>query len=230
MSHEIRTPLTSIIGFAEAIGDRGPEVSSPNGNGQEVPHFASLIEKSGRRLLETLNSVLDFSQLEAGSMSLNPQRINVNSEIEETLELFQTRAQDADVTLNVDLPGSPLQAYADPEALRRILRNLVSNAVKFTDPGGSITIRAEQVADDVHLEVEDTGIGIDPQFVPHLFDAFKQESTGNERTHEGSGLGLAVAKRLVNLMHGSIDVETAKGEGTRFTVQLPQNAPATAEA
>ena len=82
----------------------------------------------------------------------------------------------------------------------------------------------------VQIEVEDTGIGIDPEFVPNLFDAFKQESTGNERTHEGSGLGLSVAHRLVNLMHGSIDVETAKGEGTCFTVRLPQEAPATAQA
>jgi len=230
MSHEIRTPLTSIIGFAEAIGERGPNAPSPGGNGQEVPHFASLIEKSGRRLLETLNSVLDFSQLEAGSMSLTPHQVDVNEQIEETLELFHTRAADADVELNMTLPDAPLYAYADPEALRRVLRNLVSNAVKFTDAGGSITIRAAQTTSGIQLEVEDTGIGIDPEFIPHLFDAFEQESTGSKRTHEGSGLGLAVAKRLVNLMHGSIDVDTTKGEGTCFTVQLPQEAPATAEA
>jgi len=237
MSHEIRTPLTSIIGFAEAIGDRSasPSATAENGaaddgDGQKVSHFAGLIEKSGRRLLDTLNSVLDFSQLEAGSMSLSPARIDATDEIEETVELFQTRAEEAEVALNVDLPASPLPTYADPEALRRILRNLVSNAIKFTDAGGSVTVRAAEVENGVQIEVEDTGIGIDPEFVPNLFDAFKQESTGNKRTHEGSGLGLAVAHRLVTLMDGSIDVDTAKGEGTCFTVQLPQEAPATAQA
>jgi PAS domain S-box-containing protein len=230
MSHEIRTPLTSIIGFAEAIGDNAPGASPPGENGQEVRHFASLIEKSGRRLLDTLNSVLDFSQLEAGSMQVSPTQVNVEDEVDETVDLFRTRAEDAEVALRTRLPDDPVQAYADPEALRRILRNLVSNAVKFTDPGGTVTIRAAETEERVRIEVEDTGIGIDPEFVPHLFDAFKQESTGNERTHEGSGLGLSVAHRLVNLMHGSIDVDTAKGEGTCFTVRLPQEAPATAQA
>ena len=230
MSHEIRTPLTSIIGFAEAIGESTPSAAAPEENGQEVHHFANLIEKSGRRLLDTLNSVLDFSQLEAGSMEVSPNQVDVINEIEETVDLFQTRAEDADVEINTQLPTASIYAYADPEALRRILRNLVSNAVKFTDEGGSVTIRATEVEEGVQIEVEDTGIGIDPEFVPNLFDAFKQESTGNERTHEGSGLGLSVAHRLVNLMHGSIDVETAKGEGTCFTVRLPQEAPATAQA
>jgi PAS domain S-box-containing protein len=230
MSHEIRTPLTSIIGFAEAIGNQSPSEAASDKNGQDVHHFASLIEKSGRRLLETLNSVLDVSQLEAGSMSLHPERIDVCAEIEETVELFHTRAEDAEVDLHTEIAEPPIHAHADPEALRRILRNLVSNAVKFTDPGGTITIRAEEEDNLARLEVEDTGIGIDPEFVPNLFDAFEQESTGSGRTHEGSGLGLAVAHRLVTLMSGSIDVETAKGEGTCFTVQLPQEAPATAQA
>ncbi len=235
MSHEIRTPLTSIIGFAEAIGDRSSSIRGGNGSapqeeGPTVDHFANLIEKSGRRLLETLNSVLDFSQLEAGSMPLSPNRIDVTAEIQETAELFRTRAGDEGVTLNLELADSPLYAYADPAALRRILRNLVSNAVKFTDAGGSVTIRATETDGGIKIEVEDTGIGIDPEFVPNLFDAFQQESTGNKRTHEGSGLGLAVAHRLVDLMHGTIKVDTAKGEGTCFTVQLPRKAPATAQA
>ena len=229
MSHEIRTPLTSIIGFAEAIGDSAPGTSASDENGRDVLHFASLIEKSGRRLLDTLNSVLDFSQLEAGSMQISPDRIDVRDEIAETVELFRPRAEDADVSLHTHYPNSPIRAYADPEALRRILRNLVSNAVKFTDPGGTVTIRAEKTEESVQIDVEDTGIGIDPEFIPHLFDAFEQESTGNERTHEGSGLGLAVAHRLVTLMDGHIDVETEKGEGTRFTVHLLRKAPATVQ-
>ena len=229
MSHEIRTPLTSIIGFAEAIGEQRPGGRSPDENGQDATQFASLIEKSGRRLLETLNSVLDFSQLEAGSMHLRPNRIDIAPEIEETVELFRARAREADVDLSIDVPDAPVDAYADPEAVRRVLRNLISNAVKFTDSGDAVTVRAIQTADWTQIEVEDTGIGIDPEFVPHLFDAFEQESTGNKRTHEGSGLGLAVAKRLVNLMNGTIDVDTAKGNGTCFTIRLPTDPPATTE-
>lgn len=225
MSHEIRTPLTSIIGFAEAIGERRHEAPSPEDDAKDVLHFANLIEKSGRRLLETLNSVLDFSQLEAGSMNLEPEAVDIADEIEETTELFRPRARDADVELRTEVETRPMYAYADPEALRRILQNLVSNAVKFTEPGGSITLRAQAMDERVQIEVEDTGIGIDSEFVPHLFDAFEQESKGSKRTHEGSGLGLAVAQRLVTLMNGTIDVETAKGEGTRFFVRLPQEEP-----
>lgn len=227
MSHEIRTPLTSIIGFAEAIGERRDEDPSPEENGKDVLHFANLIERSGRRLLETLNSVLDFSQLEAGSMNLKPEYLDIAEEIEEAVELFRPRADEADVELRTEVQTRPLHAYADPEALHRILQNLVSNAVKFTGPGGTITLRARATDEHLQMEVEDTGIGIDPEFVPHLFDAFEQESKGSKRTHEGSGLGLAVAQRLVTLMNGTIDVETAKGEGTRFLVRFPREAPST---
>jgi signal transduction histidine kinase len=229
MSHEIRTPLTSIIGFAEAIGEQTSDASSPDEKGQDATQFASLIEKSGRRLLETLNSVLDFSQLEAGSMHLRPDQIDLAPEIEETVELFHARAREADVDLTVELLDAPVEAYADPEAVRRVLRNLISNAVKFTDRGDTVTVRATETANWAQVEVEDTGIGIDPEFVPHLFDAFEQESTGSKRTHEGSGLGLAVAKRLVNLMNGTIDVDTAKGKGTCFTIRLPAAPPPTTE-
>lgn len=225
MSHEIRTPLTSIIGFAEAIGNRNS--TTPD---EDIYEFAALIEKSGRRLLETLNSVLDFSQLEAGSMKVSPQYVDVTSEIRETIRLFRVRVREADLTLSVEVANDALRAYVDPEALRRVIRNLMSNAVKFTDEGGTVTVRTYAQDGWIHVEVEDTGIGIDPDFVPHLFDAFEQESTGNKRTYEGSGLGLAVAKRLVNLLNGTIEVDTTKGEGTCFTVRVPKTASTTAEA
>jgi signal transduction histidine kinase len=108
-----------------------------------------------------------------------------------------------------------------------VLNNLLSNAVKFTEDGGTIITRAYRSDDTVTFEIEDTGVGIDPEFLPHLFDAFKQESQGPDRTHEGSGLGMAVTKKLVERMHGSIDVESEVGEGTCFTIELPSaSAPA----
>lgn len=227
MSHEIRTPLTSIIGFAEAIGADLPPDQASATDLDNILHFASLIEKSGRRLLDTLNSVLDFSQLEAGAIQLHRQKVDVAPEIAETTALYEPDASKANIELRTDIDDDLTAVYADPEAFRRVLRNLLSNAVKFTRPGGSIRVQARERDGATEIRVRDTGIGIDPEFVPHLFDAFEQESTGNKRTHEGSGLGLAVAHRLVTLMQGSIDVETEKGEGTCFTIRLPQEASAT---
>ena len=221
MSHEIRTPLTSIIGFAEAIG----EESAVQENGGSVGRFATLIAKSGNRLLETLDSVLDLSQLEAGSMDVAAEPVEVTSEVEEAASLFEPRAADAELSFAVGVPDRSLWAQADRGALQRILHNLLSNAVKFTEAGGSVTARVGAGEETVLLEVEDTGMGIDPDRLPELFEPFKQASYGPERSHEGSGLGLAVTKRLVDRMEGDIDVETAQGEGTTFTVSLPRTEP-----
>lgn len=218
MSHEIRTPLTSIIGFAEAIGD---EFALQSDDGP-VKHFARLIAKSGNRLLETLNSVLDLSQLEAGSMNVSIKPVNVTAEIQEAVSLIEPRAEDGGITLHTETSSSPLWAAADRSALRRILHNLLSNAVKFTEKDGSVTARATEETKGIALTIEDTGVGIDPNELPELFKPFHQASNGPDRSHEGSGLGLAVTKRLVERMDGSIDVETAPSEGTAFTVTLPR--------
>jgi PAS domain S-box-containing protein len=220
MSHEIRTPLTSIIGFAEAIGDE----TAVQQNDGPVGHFAELIAKSGNRLLETLDSVLDLSQLEAGSMHLAAEPVEVASEVEEAMSLIEPRAADADVALATDTPDEPLWALADQRALRRVLHNLLSNAVKFTGAGGSVTARAYRSADAVAIEVDDTGVGIAPDHLADLFEPFKQVGDSPQRSHEGSGLGLAVTKRLVDRMNGDVAVETEKGEGTCFTVSLPRAA------
>ncbi len=231
MSHEIRTPLTSIIGFAEVIGD---ELDPPSSHARSsldtgsdtIRQFTRLIEKSGRRLLETLNSVLDLSQLEAGAMALSLEAVNATAEAEEAAELFSHRAREEELTLQTDIAPPPLWVRADRGALQRILHNLLSNAVKFTDPGGSVVLRVRKEQKTVIFEVEDTGAGIDPDFLTHLFDAFKQESTGTDRSHEGSGLGLTVTNRLVDRLDGEIDVDTELGEGTCFTVRLPRASTA----
>jgi len=222
MSHEIRTPLTSIIGFAEAIGDE----TDVQQHGGPVGHFAELIAKSGNRLLETLDSVLDLSQLEAGSMNLVAEPVEVGAEAEEAMSLIAPRAADADITLATDTPDEPLWAMADQRALRRVLHNLLSNAVKFTEAGGAVTTRVSRTTDTVALEVEDTGIGIAQDQLPNLFEPFKQVENSPQRSHDGSGLGLAVTKRLVDQMSGAIDVESEKGEGTRFVVSLPRASSA----
>ena len=219
MSHEIRTPLTSILGFADAIGDAA---SDPDSRETPIEEFAHYISKSGTRLLETLDSVLDLSQLEAGSMTLSPEPVELTEEARDTVDLLEQRAEDAGVTLQADLPDSPVWARIDQGALRRIQRNLLSNAIKYTEASGHACIRVREEDESVVLEVEDTGIGMDPDQVATLFNAFEQESTGTDRSYEGSGLGLAIVDRLVTEMNGSIAVDTEKGVGTCFTVRLPR--------
>ena len=227
MSHEIRTPLTSIIGFAEAIGESLSDekataaIRTADEASGSTLRFAHLIEKSGRRLLDTLNSVLDLSQLEAGSMRLTPRPLDIREQIDHAVELFSSQAQSAGIALDTTLPDGPLRAQADESALQRILHNLLSNAVKFTDAGGSVEVRASEDGDSICIAVADTGIGIDPEFRDDLFDPFKQGSTGTDRTYEGSGLGLAVSKQLIDHLDGSIEVESTPGEGTVVHLHLP---------
>ena len=219
MSHEIRTPLTSIIGFAQSIGetmedgDRDPEMTA---------RFAGLIEKSGRRLLDTLGAVLNLSKLEAGEMNLAREPVDAAQELDDAAELFEMEAEDAGLTLTVETPDTPLWAWADPDGLQVVLKNLLSNAVKFTDDGGEIDARVRTGDDAVTIEIEDSGIGMHPENVPGLFEAFKQASEGVGREYEGTGLGLAVTKEAVDQMNGSIDVETEKGRGTCVAVRLPR--------
>lgn len=222
MSHEIRTPLTSIIGFAEAIGEEvgmGTEEEEPQGT---VPRFARLIEKSGTRLLKTLNGVLNLSKLEAGEMKFSPEPVDLSVEAtKEAAELMGPKATAAGINLQVQTGETSTWAWADEGGTRIILRNLVSNAIKYTEEGGRVWVRTRTEDDNAVLEVEDTGIGMDPQRVPELFEPFRQGSEGTCREYEGSGLGLAVTKRIVDRMGGAIEVETEKGEGTRMTVCLP---------
>jgi PAS domain S-box-containing protein len=213
MSHEIRTPLTSIIGFTGVLRD---DLSG------EPAQYAELAHRGGKRLMETLDSVLQLSKLEAGMTAPEPERIDLVSTIESTLDLHRSQAADAAVALKFESPSSALHGRWPPNAVQRILSNLLSNAIKFTPEDGTVTVRAWSADDGAVLEVEDTGVGISEAFRPRLFDAFAQESEGLEREHEGSGLGLAIVKRLVDLVDGRIDVDSTKGDGTRFRVVLPR--------
>lgn len=215
MSHEIRTPLTSIIGFAEILQD---ELGTEHGRAPE------LIYTAGRRLMNTLDSVLQLSRLEADAIRLHPEDVQLDEEVRDTLYLFENQAQEAGVDLRLDVPSDPVEMYTDPSALQRVLQNLIGNAVKFTSDG-YVRGHIECDGDTVTLTVEDTGIGISRDFIDKIFEAFEQESTGTGRSYEGSGLGLTVVNRLVRLMGGEVDVESTPGEGTTFTVTLPVDGP-----
>lgn len=212
MSHEIRTPLTGILGFSGVLAEEVDESHR---------EFVHLIERSGRRLLETLNSVLDLARLEADQMEVELDRLDVGEQVEEVVRLLVPLADEKglDLTTTVETPGA--QALLDSGCLNRILNNLVGNAIKFTQAGG-VAVRVGAGPQHVVVEVKDTGVGIDPAFMPHLFEEFKQESTGVSRSHEGSGLGLTITRRLVDLMHGTLEVESVKDVGSTFTVTLPR--------
>jgi len=213
MSHEIRTPLTGIIGYAELLAEMDLEA--------DASEFAEAINRSGHRLLETLTSLLDLSQLEAGSLHLFPQTLPLATRVAEITRSFHARARQKGVALQTDLPADALSLQTDPGAVERILNNLVSNALKFTAAGGTVTVAVTPLAEGAQIAVADTGVGIDPAFLPDIFTPFKQESAGLGRAFEGNGLGLAITKQLVELLGGTITVDSAKGQGTTFTVTLP---------
>ncbi len=220
MSHEIRTPLTSILGFAEAIGE---EVDSDEA--APVVRFARLIEKSGRRLMETLDGVLNLSKLEAGEMDLAAEDLDVARVAAEIIEQLEPQAAEAEVELEMESSGA-VWVRADEGGLQIVLRNLLSNAIKYTGEGGHVWLRTYDDDQAAVLEVEDTGVGMDPTKVDELFKPFRQGSEGASREYEGTGLGLAVTKQIVEEMGGTIEVETEKGGGTSFTVRLSTNPDA----
>jgi PAS domain S-box-containing protein len=211
VTHDLRNPLSSIIGSAELLAREAPG---------EYQSTIERIERSSRRLLDTINSVLDLSKLEADAVEPDLERVDVADEVMGTAEIFQPQAEEQDVTLTTEVPEGPTHAELDPTMLHRITDNLVGNALKFTDAGGRVTLRAATTAETVTIEVEDTGIGIEDDFLPQLFESFSRSEDATGR--EGSGLGLPITKRLTELMGGTIEVESEKGVGTTFTVRLPR--------
>ncbi len=215
MSHEVRTPLTAILGFATVLGE---ELEG------EQRELVEIIKQSGERLLETLNSVLDLARLESEALGLDPRALNLGDELLAAARLFGPMAEEKGLALELEVPDEAVRAQLDRALLHRVVSNLLSNAIKFTEEG-EVRIVLVSPGNEVQIQVKDTGIGIDESFQPHLFEEFKQESTGLARTHTGSGLGLAITRHLVERMHGQIEVHSAKGEGATFTVTFPATPP-----
>ena len=211
MGHEMRTQLTGILGFAEVLEEE------LTGRQKET---AQLVRRSGQRLLHTVNEILMLSRLEAGGVTLHPQEVDVTAEIAEEVQLLLRWAEEKGLGLHVRQPATSVTARIDPGAFRRVLENLVSNAIKYTERG-TVEIGVKADAERLYLTVRDTGIGISPEFMPHLFEEFTREATGVAGRQEGTGLGLAITKRLVEMMHGEIHVESEPGKGTRFLVVFP---------
>jgi len=217
VSHEVRTPLTSILGFSELLTDR---LSGP------LERFARRTYESSRRLSDTLNSILQLSKLEAGVATLDREVVSLSGVLRETVDLLGPKAEEKAIAIEVESAEAAVVGHWNEDALRRISRNLLENAIKFTPNGGRVDVRTRQEEAAAVLEVEDNGIGIREDLVPEIFQAFRQESEGLSREYEGSGLGLSIVRHLVEEHSGTIEVRTEKGRGTCFVVRLPTSVEA----
>jgi len=213
--HELRTPLTSIIGFAEVLSEDGEETTD---------RFADLIARSGRRLQKTFENLLSLFRLEAGTMPVDRSPLSVTAEVRTVVASFADEAPAASLTFDWNSPDASLDALLDHDGLHDVLRHLLDNAIKFTEVGGTVTVRLDATDDIIVLAVADTGIGMDPGRVPELFAPFRQASTGLDRSYEGCGLGLAIVQGWTDAMGGTVNVETAPGAGTTVTVRLPRES------
>jgi len=225
ISHELRTPLNSILGFSQMLA--GDEETNMN---ERQLVYISQIRSSGRRLLELINDVLDLSKMEAGRMELEIRPCPLGEVLQQCVAEVAPLAQRKSQALTLQ-PGDPLQVMADRRRLGQVVLNLLSNAIKFTGDNGAVTVSSRVDRDFVKVSVTDTGIGIAPQHQAVIFDEFVQASRDAGHEYEGTGLGLALSKGLIELMRGSISVESTPGAGSTFTIAIPraQVAPAPAE-
>ncbi len=216
MSHELRTPLNSIIGFSDLMLD---------GNAGEIADmqkkFLGNISTSGKHLLSLINNILDLSKIEAGKMELNYELFGIYTTIDEIKQVISPLAQKKDIDLKIVNDGSLQEIYADRVRFKQILFNLASNAIKFTPQGGKVTISTTRVKDRAQFAIMDTGMGIPEEKKSNLFLAFTQLDSSLNRFHEGTGLGLSLVKRFVEIHGGNIWVASELGKGTVFTFELP---------
>jgi signal transduction histidine kinase len=217
MSHELRTPLNAIIGFSEIIRDALFGPIEPN-----YREYAQDIHSSGQHLLQLINDVLDLSKLAVGRLSLREEEVDLRSILETARRLTSERARRGSVDLVVAAGPDLPRVLADELRLKQIVLNLVSNAVKFTPPGGQVTISARAAnGGGLEIAVSDTGIGMTTQEIPIALEPFRQLDSALSRRYEGTGLGLPLAKTLTELHEGSLKIESAPGRGTTVVVHLP---------
>lgn len=221
MSHELRTPLNSVIGFSDMLLTQ--EVGALTATQQD---FLETVARNGRHLLQLISELLDLSKIEAGRLQLTTEPIDLRDLLREAADSVRAQTEKRRHTLNLELPERPLVVTADHVRVRQVLLNLLSNAIKFTPEGGRVRLLGRAEDGGIRIEVIDTGIGIAPEDQSRLFKEFMQVDTSASRHYEGTGLGLALCKRLVELHGGRIGCESARGQGSTFWFTLPHEAAA----
>jgi signal transduction histidine kinase len=224
MSHELRTPLNAIIGFSEVLAEQMFGEVNP-----KQLEYLNDIHSSGHHLLTLINDILDLSKIEAGRMELELSSFDLGMLLDNSMTLVRERATRHGLTLSLEVADDIEEWVADQRKVKQVVINLLSNAVKFTPAGGKVTLRARRVERNdatesgaVEIAVVDTGVGIAPDQQALVFEEFRQASGDYLRKSEGTGLGLALAKRFVELHGGKIRVESAPGLGSTFAFMLPE--------
>jgi PAS domain S-box-containing protein len=220
MSHEIRTPMTAVMGYADLLAD-------PDLEEQDRREYLGIITRNGAHLLAVINDILDISKIEAGKLTLEMGKADILETVAEVVSMMRVRARERNTDLATEFPTSlPRTMVTDRARLRQVLVNLIGNAIKFTE-GGSVHVRVSLVSEwrsgepAVRFEVIDTGIGIDKAKIHTLFDPFVQADSSTSRRYGGTGLGLTISARIVDLLHGEISASSEPGKGSTFVVTLP---------
>jgi signal transduction histidine kinase len=217
MSHELRTPLNAIIGFSEILAT---ELFGPIGSAR-YREYAHDVKDSGSHLLSLINDILDFSKVDAGHLQLDEEPVDLGRVIEESLRMVQQQATHQGVGLRSEIAAGLPRLRADHRRIRQVLLNLLSNATKFTPPGGHILISVEMTTSALVVKVADTGIGIKTEDIPKAMERFGQIDSDLNRKYQGTGLGLPLSKRLVELHGGTLTLESEIGVGTTVTAFFP---------
>ncbi|MEM7761095.1 MAG: ATP-binding protein [Cyanobacteria bacterium P01_A01_bin.40] len=227
MSHELRTPLTCVIGLSSTLLQWSSTKERMPLPPEKQHEYLHLIQQSGRHLLALINNILEFSDVESGKDLLNIQQISLTEVVKHSLHLLQETAIQKGISLSSEIRIKPEQDYffADEVRLKEILFHILSNGIKFTPQEGKVILRAWREKHQVIFQIEDTGIGIASSEIPILFEKFKQIENFRRRVHGGTGLGLALTKKLIELHGGTIEVESELGQGSMFTVYLPETTP-----
>lgn len=208
ISHELRTPLTAIIGYAELMGGMGKD-------------FSRQIVGAAEHLLTMINDILDLSKIEAGKYELEWERFDLRNTIVSAINLLRSRAEKRKIQLVFHWPEEPFLLEADEKRIRQVLLNLIVNAIKFSNDGGSVRIKLWRDVDHLSFSVQDFGIGIEKEKQNKIFEQFYQNDGSLGRKYEGTGLGLTLSKQLIELHKGTIEVDSELGQGSEFTVTLP---------
>jgi PAS domain S-box-containing protein len=212
LTHAVRTPLTAILGYADVLED------TVEG---EARRFAARIQESSRRLQETYSALLELAELEASSRELTRERVDLAAVAGMVVQTYRTLAETQDVSLQFDPPGTTCVGPFDREGVVRIVEELVENALLYTGAGGEARVAVAASDDEARIEVVDTGPGLPASFQDRMFEAFAQYNGSNGRSVRGAGIGLTIVKGLVDLMGGTIDVDSNPGEGTTIAIRLP---------
>jgi two-component system cell cycle sensor histidine kinase PleC len=222
MSHELRTPLNTVIGFAKLLGEH----ERRHLKDAEIVEYADLIRDAATHLLAVINDILDISTIQSGSYSLDAHEVHLQEDLQVALASFRSTALELGIGLEADIAGELPAVRGDAAKLRKVFSNLIGNALKFTPPGGSVTVEARAQEADAVVRIRDTGLGMSKEEIAVALTPFAQVDARRSRWREGAGLGLPIAKALVQLHGGRLEIHSAKSLGTEVVVRLPAAVPA----